>query len=1309
MVTKKNTDCNFDTTSAVNGVKLLSTWIGTLVASTFLLGRFCPIKMLAIVFLLIGSIETYAQTALPTVTVVANEFRPMGDSGNNYIFFRDEKPDSTLVVNYKTIATGGIETAGTVTIAAGKYTVQEVIPDTQSHTRVEIVSATSYTIGTPSFAEKLASSDITTSTAGKPGMTIYILEDTVTEGGSFTVIAPITPPTTSSFILLFLTASDPGNLIDSFVPDFAIGGGSTERITTMTIVDDNQPGTEGTVTLSLQGQITVHNPTINNSDTITVVDNDGDPVVRINPLSPKVEEGGSVNFSISSSRIPSDTGLAISFSTNENGTTYLNNITNSSNVAQTSPITLAASDNPIELTLNTHDRTSTNGDGLISVSISNSANYDIAENNGVMNVRVIDKNSTRPTITVAPDPGQAVDEGGSLSFTLTSNFNAPAGGIVVSYRLTEIGEFIDDTKTGDAKAIIPSGGRTVSIPIDLKTADSMHDSDGIITLEIVEDSTPMAYQLNKTNNSHIATVIIKDTSRPTGVHIKSITATQITEGMTAIIQIGAEEVVNVDRIINITSNLAGLQNRLSETIPSTVTIPANLPSVLLNIPTTDDNSFESYLEFDLSIAEATPPTSATYMISTNQSDNSLTIRIIENDDPPTGISIKSVYTSVTEDQSPKFQISNDTIIQTASIVLYTLSISESSGDDFLDSSQSTTLSDQVFPQNKQFIQISISLEDDKIDEEDGEITVTITSVTGPATKAAGSDDVATVVVLDNDEPPVIKLAVSSSNVTDNSIVETNVAQDIEFTYSIKTDSSAGITTEESTSDITIHYSVVENVGDFLADGAVGDDKTEVLDAGDDDGDTFVVSVEGDTEDEINGNFTVTLKPDVDTNIPKTYTVSQVDSERTITINVTDDDVPIVTMTTDQSTVFESDDIIVNLATNIAPHQDLEIELCVSDGSNTSTGCSNPLSSTPSGDFLKIPLSTIMVTLPVGANSVSPGQNYTIKLDDDVAKENDGNVIAYFAFMEFTADETGYALDFTSDTTKSQISVMVEDNDPTISIAANDSDNSIVEGEDAVFTITSNAQITTQQLLVQVKISQEGEYWDISSNMTKGSTSLDITLDQTTGIRSIMVPIPVGSNSASFTIETDDDDGVMEDSGSISAEIIVPDQNPEYSKGSNFKAVLNVVDNDDPTPEISIQSVQTEAVEEGETIIFELTANKAIPDNGLEILVCIRDGSKKSDNTGCTIDTMGVGDYLAEPVPKQITMPANAPERKVRIEVPTIDDNSIDVAGTIYAEVLTNSNDDGYRPLAVRKSATVQITDNDPSLSISYQGWKGGNC
>ena len=97
--------------------------------------------------------------------------------------------------------------------------------------------------------------------------------------------------------------------------------------------------------------------------------------------------------------------------------------------------------------------------------------------------------------------------------------------------------------------------------------------------------------------------------------------------------------------------------------------------------------------------------------------------------------------------------------------------------------------------------------------------------------------------------------------------------------------------------------------------------------------------------------------------------------------------------------------------------------------------------------------------------------------------------------------------------------MVEDNDPTISIAADDSDNSIVEGEDAVFTINSNAQITTQRLLVQVNISQEGEYWDLNNNMTIGTNPLAISYDSQTEIGSIVVPIAMGEISTSFTIKT----------------------------------------------------------------------------------------------------------------------------------------------------------------------------------------------
>ena len=127
-----------------------------------------------------ATITDDAPMAIGEVTVVANEFRG-GNSGANYIFLRNIAPNSPLIVNYKTIATGGAETTGTATIPAGKYTVQEVIPDSQTHTRIEIVPHGSYAVGTPSSANKLAS--VTSTTASSPGVSIFIIEDAVPEGG----------------------------------------------------------------------------------------------------------------------------------------------------------------------------------------------------------------------------------------------------------------------------------------------------------------------------------------------------------------------------------------------------------------------------------------------------------------------------------------------------------------------------------------------------------------------------------------------------------------------------------------------------------------------------------------------------------------------------------------------------------------------------------------------------------------------------------------------------------------------------------------------------------------------------------------------------------------------------------------------------------------------------------------------------------------------------------------------------------------------------------------------------------------------
>ena len=83
-----------------------------------------------------ATITDDALMATGEVRVVANEFRGAGASGNNYIFIRNNAPNSPLVVRYNTITASNVKTDQELaTIPAGKYTVQEVIPDSQAHTR----------------------------------------------------------------------------------------------------------------------------------------------------------------------------------------------------------------------------------------------------------------------------------------------------------------------------------------------------------------------------------------------------------------------------------------------------------------------------------------------------------------------------------------------------------------------------------------------------------------------------------------------------------------------------------------------------------------------------------------------------------------------------------------------------------------------------------------------------------------------------------------------------------------------------------------------------------------------------------------------------------------------------------------------------------------------------------------------------------------------------------------------------------------------------------------------------------------------
>ena len=121
---------------------------------------------------------------------------------------------------------------------------------------------------------------VTNTTASSPGVSIFIIEDTVPEGGIFNVVGVVTPAfSTGTLSRAKLSATDPTNKITDFNQDFPIRNGDTEALKSFTIINDSVPGADGTVTISWGSGAAFTAPTVNVSDTITVTEDDGSATV----------------------------------------------------------------------------------------------------------------------------------------------------------------------------------------------------------------------------------------------------------------------------------------------------------------------------------------------------------------------------------------------------------------------------------------------------------------------------------------------------------------------------------------------------------------------------------------------------------------------------------------------------------------------------------------------------------------------------------------------------------------------------------------------------------------------------------------------------------------------------------------------------------------------------------------------------------------------------------------------------------------------------------------------------------------------
>ena len=1342
MVTKLNAGNNFNQVSVANVVKLLFAWIANVILRMFsLIGlstlwrwfKIAHVSLFGVLILIVGAIfsQVNAQsTTVPEITIEANPYRFQQDTGNNYILVADVAPTAILTVSYQTVPASS-STPLTTTFPSGVVEHRIYIPDSANHTEVKIVEGTGYTLGNPSSALKIdpviterRTADGLTNTF--TGVQLKFRAESVEEGGKVKVVFRNTPGRSSTLYSFQYKIGD-GNWLSpndvfgdmpatpsmptsthlfpemNFYPEFNNVTGVEYDEAELTILDNE---VEGNQIISMRVEPNPNafvSPNMLNETSIVVIDNDGPPTITIESTAEKVAKGGSFPVKISSSRsLSSSESFNINFSQNDFNSGYF------SSFVTNSPITLDSNNQSRDIMVNSSS--SGSGDGAIQISLDSGTGYTIDSEKRSVLVRVVDSQATRPQISIDNNSTNLITEGSSARFNVTSNVPAPKGGIKVRFSVDQLRDFL--VSPDSQIATIPESMTRAQINLNGRADDSDFTGDGSITITILEDSDPVTYVPNTTNNGHIARITIKDANRTAGeVYLKAVSSTNITEGQSIEIQIGIGDVQDTAERVYFSVTELSPSNYLEAAPPTYLDIPAGLLSNTLTIQTHEDSIYDPVVNAKFELSTGLPEID--YTVSSN--DNSAMFTITDNEDPPMGLSIISFGTSVSEGAGElNFQLVTD---DSSNSFTATVMVSQAQGNSYLntqdlDSScrldSGNIICSVVFQQNDTYKNFKVNLSNDSIDGSDGMITATITGAVGtdnmPVDIIAPNNKTAEVTVTDDDAPPVMKLE-APSNVTNNSFTETGVNEELRFIAKIKLDSSKGITTTASASVITLRYSVWQQVGNFLLAGEIGVNRTQDIVAFGNEV-TLLLNVRGNNMDERDGRFTISLEPDIASINPKTYTVSEVAEEKSITIDVKDDEVPLISV--QAPNVREGDGIIATVKSDIQPWRDLTVYLCIRDAESSSMCPDSVPNEDGRGDVLAMDLPDSII-LPSDGSSVNPGIPLNIETTDDDVIEPGLGQVEIFAYVK-NAETDGYRID--EGGTNSGTTVIVQDRDPEISIEAVGG-SSVNEGDPAKFRITSNNTVEDgSTLTVYIDITQKGEFLDVTTMPTETDDDPPIPIVVTPNTMppqaTLSVTIATGNNSAEFSIKTNTDT-TARPSGIITATIAIPANPAPYYRDTNYSTSIFVNDAQNELPEISIEAVsaadgQTVPVRENSAVRFRLTSNKAITQT-FDVNLCISDGDTHSTNEGCSNTLRGgiVREYLTDTILQSVSMLPSLTNRSVEFEVELDDDEMIEDPGQIAVTVLPSTSSPSNYLVHAQNWAIVQVDSNDPTLSIAYSG------
>ena len=939
------------------------------------------------------------------------------------------------------------------------------------------------------------------------------------------------------------------------------------------------------------------------SASVTILDNDEHPVISIQPLAlGAIIEGSDAQFLLVADK-PVTTNISINLEISDNDGNFLT--TNSPIVME---IAMETGLSRAEVTIPTMLDLVDEPDGEISAEVLSGTEYNIAEApNNVASVIVLD-DDVEPLISIQ-NVVDSVYEDSDAEF-LISTPTAPTNDIIVDVTLTKSGDYFENIP--DDTVILRANSLETSIIVRTDNDREEETQSGLVTA-IVNPGTGYSVASPPDNQ---AEVIVKDDDIPPVVSISLVSESPIIEGESATFRIDAEPIPQENLIIAvIVDEISGLEVGDSG-VERTEVLNRGQSSLEFTIDTVANNIDETAKRILVLLKPVTPPSNYSVGI-----ENTAEIGILDSDLPELSISGGD---TIIEGNSAQFTIASDIARDADLSIEYTVSTGDSN---FLSTDQpdraSITLSAGMAEDH---VELFIETELDSVDEADGDVVVTLQDDPNaiPTYRVSESLNHATVRIQDQSIPLI---SISGSD----AIVE---GSDAEFTIT------ANIIREQ---DLQIQYTVSDGSSNFLLESQVENNEV-TLTAGDiSETETILISTESDNIDEHNGQISVTLLPDDETQ--PTYLIDLL--QQTAIVSVTDDDVPMISITGGNS-IDEGDVATFLITADIERDTDLEIKYIIDDSVENSVDPTFASEGTIQFDSESSEVSILVPTI------------------NDLVDRLNGNVTINLALNDEGPEQYQINSNF------EQAIIQVRDNDiPEISLVGIGLTTDFSQAE---FEVSSDiASEKNQTIRYRIDYFQ-GE-----------------VLDQTRTIEDFVALLAGQSNRvAAFTIARPDN----EESGeytSILVTLLNDSQSIATYQISPRRGVSSVsIIEEDPQgtlPIISIAAVE-DIVIEGSDAVFEVTVDRAITEN-LFVNYTVRENQT---------------DFLAPEVARDgiVSFKPNENAQTTAIIIQTENDLVDETTGKI--EIILENEQSlarSYFVSVLRGKASVVIEDDDqPVISVT---------